>query len=88
MRIESVRTTTQFDKHYRTLAATIKESAKEKERVFRSNPHDSRLRTHKLHGKEKGVWAFWINQKYRIKFIFLDEHSVLFLDVGTHDMYQ
>lgn len=45
------------------------------------------LKTHKLHGKEKDAYAFWINYSYRIKFIFLDVESVLFLDIGTHDVY-
>jgi plasmid maintenance system killer protein len=65
----------------------VKAEAKKKERTFRENPFDSMLRTHKLHGKEKDAYAFWINYSYRIKFIFLDEENVLLLDIGTHDVY-
>jgi mRNA-degrading endonuclease YafQ of YafQ-DinJ toxin-antitoxin module len=65
----------------------VKEEAKGKELAFRENPFDSTLKTHKLHGKEKDACAFWINYSYRIKFIFLDAETVLFLDIGTHDIY-
>ena len=46
------------------------------------------FRTHKLSGKEKEVWAFWVNFRYRIKFLFLNNGEVLFLDIGTHDIYK
>ncbi len=82
-----IRTLPRFDKRYRKLAKPVKESAKKKERIFRENPHDPALETHKLHGKDRGAWAFSIDRKYRIKFIFLSETEVLFLDVGTHAIY-
>ena len=63
------------------------ESADAKEALFREFPYHPSLRTHKLHGKEKDLSAFWINQKYRIKFIFVAK-DVVFLDVGTHDIYR
>jgi len=62
--------------------------AEEKETLFREGPFHPLLRTHKLHGKEKGAWAFWINYRYRIKFIFLSDDRVLFLDIGPHDLYE
>lgn len=61
--------------------------AQEKENIFKENPFDLRLRTHKLHGKEKGIWAFWITNSYWIKFIFLPKEEILFLDIGTHEIY-
>lgn len=87
MRIQTIRVTSLFEKHYRKLPKRLKEEAKKKEVAFRENPFDPTLRTHKLHGKENDVYAFWMNYSYRIKFIFLDEETVLFLDIGTHDIY-
>lgn len=69
------------------LAKRIADDAERKELILKTDAFDSRLHTHKLHGKDKNAWAFWLNNKYRIKFIFLDSDSVLFLDVGTHDIY-
>ena len=77
-----------FKRNYRKLPKKIKERAKEKEATFRINPFDLSLKTHKLSGKEQGVWAFWINDSYRIKFVFLPNREVLFLDIGTHEIYQ
>jgi mRNA interferase YafQ len=84
----SIETKPRFDRHYRKLSKQLKDTAKEKEPLFRENPFSPILRTHKLHGKENGVWAFWINYHYRIKFIFLSENCVLFLDIGPHDFYK
>ena len=83
-----IQTVPRFDRHYRKLPKRLKESAKEKEKIFRENPYHPNLHTHRLHGKDKGLWAFWVNQKYRIKFDFVGEHTVLFLDIGTHDIYE
>jgi len=83
-----IETKSLFDKHYRKLSKQIKNAAKEKECVFRENPFHQSLRTHQLHGKEVGSWAFWINYHYRIKFLFLSDSHILFLDVGPHDFYE
>ena len=77
-----------FEKNYKKLPKKVKEKAKEKEAIFRDNPFDSQLKTHKLKGKEKGCWAFWINDSYRIKFIFISDNEVLFLNIGTHEIYR
>lgn len=76
-----------FDKKYRKLPQAVKEKAKTKEKIFRDFPFDPSLRTHRLHGKDQGAWAFWIDYRYRIKFIFVSESKVLLLDVGLHDIY-
>lgn len=65
----------------------IKNKAEAKERIFRKNPFDQRLKTHKLHGKIKNLWSFSINAKYRVVFEF-DNSDVILLDVGDHKIYQ
>ena len=87
MQILTVRTVKRFDKHYRKLSKQIRDQAKEKERIFRDDPFNAILRTHKLHGKDRDSFAFWINNSYRIKFVFITQCEVLFLDIGTHDIY-
>lgn len=88
MRVKEIRIYQQFEKSYKKLSQKVKAGAAIKEKIFKENPFHPTLKTHKLHGKEKEAWAFWINQKYRIKFIFLEEGVVLFLDIGTHDIYE
>lgn len=75
-------------KSLKKLPLKIINQAEEKETIFRNNPFDLTLKTHKLSGKEKEIWAFWINYTYRIKFIFLSDKEVLFLDIGTHEVYK
>ena len=84
----TIKTNVRFERNYRKLSKQLKGAAKEKEVLFRENPFHPSLRTHKLHGKDKGAWAFWINYHYRIKFLFLSENRALFLDVGPHDFYE
>jgi len=61
--------------------------AEEKENIFRENPFDSRLKTHKLHGDLAGRWAFSISFSHRIIFTFADKKTVRFHDIGGHDIY-
>ena len=88
MSVKEIKISSRFEKDYRKLPKHTKGKAKRKEKIFRENPFDPRLGTHKLSGKDKECWAFWITYSYRIKFIFLNETEVLFLDVGLHDIYK
>ena len=87
-RIRSVKYSKNFLKSLGKLPERIIEQAEGKERIFKQNPFNSILRTHKLSGKEKDSWAFWINYSYRIKFIFLTSEDVLFSEIGKYDIYK
>ena len=88
MRISKIHYANKFEKQYERLPLNIQLLAEEREEIFRNNPSDARLRTHKLHGREKEARSFSINQKYRIKFIFIRDDEVLFTGIGTHDIYK
>ena len=88
MKIEEIKVFPIFERHYKKLPNSIKKKAKEKEKIFRENPFNPILKTHKLSGKYKECWAFWITYSYRIKFIFLSDREALFLDIGAHDIYK
>lgn len=77
----------QFVKEYRRLSAEVKNKAEEKEKIFRSNPFDARLKTHKLTGRLDGFWAFSIDYHYRIIFKFQDNEKVRFYAMGDHSLY-
>ena len=76
-----------FIKQYKKLPANIKKLAEEKEKIFRQDSFDYRIKTHKLHGALQGFWSFSINHKYRIIFDFLDKKTIRFYSVGSHDIY-
>ena len=79
---------TKFKREYKKLPVYIKNLAEKKENIFRSDPFDTRLEAHKLHGRLRGYWAFWLDQKYRIIFEFADENVVWFHSVGDHSIYK
>ena len=77
-----------FSREYEKLPKELKIKAKEKERIFRDDPFDPRLDTHKLHGKFRDCWAFTIIGPYRIMFKFVSKGQVDFINVGDHDIYK
>lgn len=77
----------QFKTSYSNLSIQIKRKAERKETIFKNNPRDPRLNTHKLHGKLKKLWSFCVDKNSRIIFEFLDK-EVVFLDIGTHSLYK
>lgn len=51
-----------------------------------ADPHDPRLRLHRLHGPLAGLWS--VRVTYRIRLILTVEeerHEIILLDIGTHD---
>ena len=76
--IESLEYSRHFLKKLSRLPRRIVEEAQKKERLFVVEPFHSSLRTHKLHGKDQDMWAFWIDYRYRIKFTFTGGHSFVF----------
>ena len=54
------------------------------------DPFEPKLKTHKLKGQLKGLWACWVEYDCRIVFAFeKDPHSqhdaIVLIDIGTHD---
>ncbi|MDD4901212.1 MAG: type II toxin-antitoxin system mRNA interferase toxin, RelE/StbE family [Patescibacteria group bacterium] len=78
-----------FAREYKKLPASIKDLAEEQEIIFRQNPLNPKLKTHKLQGKLSGFLSFSIGYKYRIIFEFSkDKKTIYFHSVGNHDIYQ
>jgi mRNA-degrading endonuclease YafQ of YafQ-DinJ toxin-antitoxin module len=76
-----------FIKQYKKLPISIKKQAEEKEEIFRKNPFDPKLKTHKLHGDLKGFLSFSINNNIRIIFDFDKNKNARFYTIGNHDIY-
>jgi addiction module RelE/StbE family toxin len=53
--------------------------------LFEKEPFSPGLKTHKLSGKLKGLWAFSVNYDWRVVFRFLSQDEVLLVDIGNHD---
>ncbi len=76
-----------FARHYKKLSTEIKDLAERKELVFRKDPFDKSLKTHKLQGPLEGFYAFSITSEYRIIFDFLNKNTIRLYDIGNHDIY-
>ena len=54
--------------------------------LFSKNPFDRKLRTHKLKGKLKNLWSFYVEYDVRVIFFFCDNNKkAVFTDIGRHD---
>ena len=53
--------------------------------IFSENPFDATLKTHKLGGKLKELWAFSLNRDLRIVFRFVKPNTAVLENIGTHD---
>lgn len=78
-----------FAREYKKLPSNIKNIAEEQEALFRKDPFNQKLKTHKLKGKLNEFLSFSIGHKYRIIFEFSkDKNTIYFHSVGNHDIYQ
>lgn len=80
--------TKKFISEYKKLPKKVRLLAIEKEKIFKKNPYEPNLKTHKLTGKLKGNLAFSINYSYRIIFVLENKKEAWFLAVGTHKIYK
>jgi addiction module RelE/StbE family toxin len=77
-----------FAREYKKLPLEIKKIAEKQEAIFRKNPFDKRLKTHKLSGALKDFWSLSIGYRYRIIFEFGDSDICYFHVVGDQDIYR
>ena len=78
----------EFVRCFKKLSREVKLRAIEKEEIFRKDQFNVILKTHKLHGKLKGCYAFWIDFKNRIIFSFINPKLIYFHSIGTHNIYK
>jgi mRNA-degrading endonuclease YafQ of YafQ-DinJ toxin-antitoxin module len=77
----------QFVKDFKRIDLQTQRKAREKEIIFRENPFDNRLRTHKLSGRLDGSWSFSVNYDCRIVFEFKTGKTAIFHTIGGHSIY-
>ena len=87
MAIAKIYPTTHFIKAYKNLPEKVRTLVQQKELIFMADPFDNRLKTHKLKGKLKDYCSYSVDYQHRIIFRFMDRETVLYLDIGKHDIY-
>ena len=86
--ISCVSTTPRFEKEINRLPQRIQELARKKDKLFRKDAFSPALETHKLSGGLKDDWAYSVNKHYRVHFCFVSNQEVLYLNIGTHEIYK
>jgi mRNA-degrading endonuclease YafQ of YafQ-DinJ toxin-antitoxin module len=74
-----------FLRSFGKLTVKIQDEFRQREVLFRQNPFDPVLKTHKL--KNRSDWAFLITYEIRVIFIFKKD-EFKFLDIGDHSIYR
>ena len=77
-----------FEKSLNVLPDRIQKLARKKDHLFRRNAFHPSLSTHKLSGEFKDYWAYSVNREYRVLFSFDTDHTVTYLNIGTHEIYK
>ena len=83
--------TDQFWESFYDLDPGQKESTRRAWKIFKENPFDPRLRTHKIHRLSaqygRTIYAAEIEGDLRAVF-FINGDTVVTVDLGTHDIYK
>ena len=80
--------TDKFVKAYKKAPKQVKSATEAKEEIFRHNPFDPRLKTHKLKGELKDSYSFSVSYHWRIVFHFEKNDTVILDTIGTHEVYR
>ncbi|KKP63085.1 MAG: type II toxin-antitoxin system mRNA interferase toxin, RelE/StbE family [Patescibacteria group bacterium] len=78
----------QFEKSFRKIPENIAQLFNDKQSFFILNSFNPLLKTHKLKGKLKEYYSFSVNLEYRVIFKIVSKEKILFLDIGTHEIYK
>jgi len=87
MKIDEIYYSSEFKKKVKKYSH-LKKTIIQRINLFKKNPFDLRLKTHKLSGELKDYWSFSINYNIRILFEFISDRKVGFVDIGSHEIYK
>lgn len=77
-----------FLRQYNKLPKSLQTEAKEKITLFKHDQKHPFLKTHKLKGKMRGYYSFYVNYQYRIVFEYDAKNIAALLFIGDHDVYK
>lgn len=87
-KITKIHYTSVYLKSYEDIPIQIQKIQDRKEKLFRGNPFNQILKTHKLKGKYESFYSYSVTHSYRVLFRFLSGDKVIFYDIGTHEIYK
>jgi len=80
-----------FWESFSQLSPSQKDSTRRAWKIFKENPFDPRLRSHKIHRLSarygRTIYAAEIEADLRVVF-YVDRDTVVIVDIGSHDLYR
>jgi len=80
-----------FWRSFYGLSSSQKDSTRRAWKIFKENPFDARLRTHKIHRLsahyDRTIYAVDIEGDLRVVF-YIEANCVVTVDIGTHAIYK
>jgi len=76
-----------FVRQLKNLEVELQQEVFEKIELFKEKTNHKQLKVHKLYGRLKNRYSFYVNYKTRIVFIYLNKKEVVLLAVGDHSVY-
>jgi len=80
-----------FWESFYQLSPSQKDSTRRAWKIFKENPFDPRLRSHKIHRLSarygRTIYAAEIEADLRVVF-YVDRDTVVTVDIGSHDLYR
>ena len=77
-----------FIRQYNKLDQDLQSEVIEKIELFKDKNNHILLKVHKLHGRFKENYSFYVNYKIRIVFIWESDEEIILLAIGDHDIYK
>ncbi len=77
-----------FERSFKKLPNEIKANFFEKLEIFKNNPFEKSLKTHKLNGNLREYYAFYLKNGYRVLVDFKTSNNILLVNIGSHDDYK
>lgn len=77
-----------FVRDFKKLPIELQEEALEKIDLFKDVENHKKLKVHKLKGRLASIYSFSVIYSHRIVFSYESKDTVVFLAVGTHDIYK
>lgn len=84
----AIHVSSRFERSFKRMPSHICEDFKKQISIFQEHPFHPSLHTHKLGGKLREYYAFYLRDGYRVLFDFMAPDVVLLVNVGSHDDYQ
>ncbi|HLD21112.1 MAG TPA: type II toxin-antitoxin system mRNA interferase toxin, RelE/StbE family [Patescibacteria group bacterium] len=80
--------TPHFKRDAKRLPVSMRKLVEERLSLFKKNPFDPSLKTHKLEGVLREYWSFSIDYRHRVICTFEGKSTVVLHAIGDHSVYE